>query len=198
VSYKNSDSSNSHSHLGAPNPAAPAPAPENYILSHFGHRNPEPEIEVYARIRLLEGRVIDRLPPQLELGQYETLVRENLNHAYSIQDYLAALSNDIFDITVLELKANVIDRLSELLLSEPDDRLDRILRDSPFPQGVLKREALEFLEKELLAINLAEPRFQHEKVLTEQTLRYGLQNLQELGSLSPLYTGFIAHWRDGG
>lgn len=64
------------------------------------------EIELYARIRLLESRLIDRLPPQLHSGEYENLVWENINQSFNIHHYHIALSNELFDITVLELKAN--------------------------------------------------------------------------------------------
>ena len=193
ISIESSDSRLSHSDLGAQNPE-----PGNNILSHFGNQNPDLEIEVYARIRLLESRLIDRLPPQLNFGDYENLVRENLNQSINIQDYNSALSNEIFDITVLELKANLQDQLFHLLLSEPDERLTQILRESPFNERAIRTEALEFLEEKISAIDLANPRYQHEKVLIEQTLRYWLNNLQEHGSRSLLYTGFITHFRGEG
>lgn len=89
-------------------------------------------MELYARIRLLESLLIDRLPPQLHFGEYESLVRENLNQAFNIRDYQSALSQELFDVTFLELKANILDQILNLFLREPDDRLIQIFRESPF------------------------------------------------------------------
>ncbi|XVF03979.1 hypothetical protein REPUB_Repub05bG0040800 [Reevesia pubescens] len=94
TSIESSDSLHSHLNLGAPNPE-----PSNNILSYFGNQYLDLEIELYAQIRLLESRFIDRLPPQLDHSGYETLVRENLNQAINIQYYHSALSHEIFDIT---------------------------------------------------------------------------------------------------
>lgn len=66
---------------------------------------------------------MDHLPPQANLGEYERLVRDNLNQSLNIQHYHSVINNELFDITVLEYKANIQDQLFNLLLSEPDDRL---------------------------------------------------------------------------
>lgn len=193
ISIESSDSRLSHSHFGAQNPE-----PGNNILSHFGNQNPDLEIELYARIRLLESRLIDQLPPQLNFGEYESLARDNLNQSINIQHYHSALSNELFDITVLELKANLQDQLFHLLLSEPDERLILILRESPFNERAIRTEALAFIEEKIEAINLANPRYQHEKILIEHTLRYWLNHLQEHGPRSLMYTGFVSHFRGEG
>lgn len=133
------DSSSSTTHIiessdsRLSNSRAPNPEPrENNLLSFFGAQNPNPEMELYARIRLLESLLIDRLPPQLHFGEYESLVRENLNQAFNIRDYQSALSQELFDVTFLELKANILDQILNLFLREPDDRLIQIFRESPF------------------------------------------------------------------
>ena len=190
ISIESSDSLLSHSDLGAQNPE-----PANNILSHFGNQDPNLEIELYARIRLLESRLIDLLPPQLNVGEYEALVRDNLNQAINIQHYHSALSNEIFDITVLELKANLQDQLFNLLLSEPDDRLIKIFRESPFPERAIRTEALEFIELKMGTFNLENARSRVGKIFVKVTLRNWINLLQEHGHRYHLYQEFLSHFR---
>ena len=150
---------------------------------------------MYARIRLLESRLIDRLPPQLNVGEYEALVRDNLNQAINIQHYHSALSNEIFDITVLELKANLQDQLFNLLLSEPDDRLIKIFRESPFPERAIRTEALEFIELKMGTFNLENARSRVGKIFVKVTLRNWINLLQEHGHRYHLYQEFLSHFR---
>ena len=44
------------------------------VVDLFRILNQDMELELFARIRLLENRMIEGLPPQLNLGEYETLV----------------------------------------------------------------------------------------------------------------------------
>ena len=175
------------------------PEPGENLLSHFGALDQNPardggEIELYARIRLLESRLIDRLPPQLNLGEYETLVREHLKTARNFHDYQSALANELFDIYVLESKANLQDQLFNLLLQEPDQNLTTIFRKSPFHEKDIRREALEFLEEKLEGISFRSPFAQYNEAFLKATLEHWLQHLQENGHDSILYTGFVAHF----
>lgn len=192
---ESSDSLLSHSNFGAPNPE-----PGDNLLSHFGAQYPNPdrdggEIQLYARIRILENRLIDRLPPQLNFGEYEGSVRDNLNQAINIAHYQSALANEVFDITILELKANLQDLLFNQLIKEPDQRLTEICRESPFNEKDIRTEALEFLEDKIETLNLENPRSHTDKVLLKATLEYWLQHLQQNGHASILYTGFVSHFR---
>ncbi|PPR89039.1 hypothetical protein GOBAR_AA31659 [Gossypium barbadense] len=139
--------------------------PAAQVLDNFRAQNEHVEAELFSRIRNLENRLIDRLPPQLNHGEYATLVRDNLNlnEAINIRNY-----------HILELKANLQDQLFNLLLSEPDDRLIQILGESPFPERAIRREALEYIELKMGAVNLnlENARSRFDKVLVEQVFRY--------------------------
>lgn len=174
------------------------PQPEGNLLSFFGNQDPGGEIELYARVRLLEARLIERLPPQLNSGEYENLVRDNLNQAKSVMHYQSALSNELFDISVLELKANIQDKLFDLLMAEPDEQLLAILRDSPFPERAIRPEALDFLEGKLNLLNLGNPHphAYGEKVLLQTTLELWLRNLIQFNRNAVVYTEFISHFRN--
>ena len=173
------------------------PQPEGGLLSHFGTQDPDREIELYARVRLLENRLIERLPPQLNLGEYENLVRDNLNQARNFMHYQSALSNELFDITILELKANLQDGLFDLLMAEPDEHLRLIFRESPFQERAIRPEALEFLEGRLDLLNIGNPHphAYAEKVILQTTLEQWLNNLRQLNRNSIVYTEFISHFR---
>ena len=66
------------------------------------------ELELFARILLLKNRLIKGLPPQLNLGEYEALVKGFLKDIVSVRDYCNVLNNELFDITVFKLKANLL------------------------------------------------------------------------------------------
>ncbi|KAG8373707.1 hypothetical protein BUALT_Bualt11G0052700 [Buddleja alternifolia] len=103
-------------------------------VDQFRLLNFDTELELFARIRVLESRLIEGLPPQLNLGEYETLVRGFLDQTISIPHYSTTLSNELFDIGVLELKADLLEQLFHLLIHESTDRLNQILAESPFPE----------------------------------------------------------------
>lgn len=63
------------------------------------------EGELISRIRGLERQLVHGLPPQLNEGEYENIVRQNLNGAMSIRHFQSALNLvEQFDITIMELK----------------------------------------------------------------------------------------------
>lgn len=185
-------SSPSDSNMGWP----PNAEPQNEnLLSFFGNINPDLEMELYARIRLLENREIDRLPPQETPGQYEALVRDHLNNTISIPHYQSALKFEIFDIYVLELKANIQERLFNLMLQEPDTHLSTIFKESPFNEGAIREEALSFLEEQIETLRLSNPQTPFDKSLLQTNLTTWNTQLQEFGSNSYLYIGFVEHFR---
>lgn len=98
-------------------------------------------------------------------------------------------------MTFLELKANILDQIFNLFLREPDARLIQILRESPFDEGSVQSEILEFLESKLEFLGLDDPRSSVEKSLAECSLRCWVQDLQERGARSLLYTGFVSYFR---
>lgn len=153
------------------------------------------ELELFARIRLLENRMIEELPPQLNLGEYETLVRGFLDDTLTINHYCTTITNELFEITVLELKANLVEKLFDLLMSEPDARFIQILADSPFPERSIKPEALAYLNDQLTALNIHDPRSNFEKNVLDNFLRYFVQDVQQHGHNSVFYRHFLEHFK---
>lgn len=202
LSTSNGDTSSSTTHIvSSDSPHSPIippnPQPEGSLLSHFGTQDPDRELELYARIRLLENKLIDRLPPQLNFGEYENLVRDNLNQARHILNYQSALSHELFDITILELKANLQDKPFDLLMTEPNERLLLILRESPFQERAIRPEALEFIEGRLDLLNIGNPHphAYPEKVILQNTLEQWLDNLRQFNKNAIVYTEFLSHFR---
>lgn len=164
------------------------------VVDQFRLLNQEAELELFARIRILENRLIEGLPPQMNSGEYEALVRGILDDTLTIKHYCNALRQEFFDITVLELKANLLEQLVNLLLSETPGRLTQILADSPFPEHAIRTEALEFINDFLTRLNLHEPRSPFDERLVEAMLRYWIQDAQQDGNLSAVYREFLRHF----
>lgn len=168
------------------------------ILDQFRLLNQETELELFARIRLLENRLIEGLPPQLNLGEYEALVRGFLEDTVSVRDYCNVLNNELFDITVFELKANLLEGLVNLLMSEPTDRLTQIFSNSPFaePDRVIRSEALEFINYFMSRFQIQEDaaRSPFERRLVVSMLNLWIQDAQQNGHLSAVYTAFVRYF----
>lgn len=152
------------------------------------------EFELFTRIRHLEGRLIENLPPQVNLGEYEALVRGFIEDAINVDHYCSVLSNELLDITVLELKASLLDQLVNLLFNESTERLAQILEDSPFPEQSIRTEALEFINEFRIRLGLHDPRFTFGKSLLLTTLRYWIQETQLRGHLSLTYKKFLINF----
>lgn len=194
--------SNSINSVNAPIPEdAPLPneqPPHNAIpldvVDQFRMLNFDMELELFARIRLLENRLIEGLPPQMNLGEYEALVREFLDNTLTINHYYNTILTFLYDITIMELKANSLDQLFNLLMSETPARLTQILSESPFPERAIRTEALEFITDQLTILNLSDPGTRFKKAVLEHTLRYWLQDLQQNGHRSAFYIHFVEHF----
>lgn len=161
-------------------------------LSLFRAQKAEVESELFSRIRNLEAQLAHGLPPQLNPGEYESLVRDKLNEAVNIRDYQSALNLEVFDLTIMELKVNLKNPLFTLLLTEPDARLAQILSQSPFDERNIRSEIDDFLEDKVK--NLSSTRFHFQKLLLEACLRYFIQNVQQDGHLSTVYREFLEHF----
>ncbi|KAD3640018.1 hypothetical protein E3N88_29241 [Mikania micrantha] len=64
----------------------------------------ENEAEIFARIRSLQNNDYYNLPPQKNPGEYEVLVREELEQALDVPHYRTILDREYFELTVLERK----------------------------------------------------------------------------------------------
>ncbi|KAK4343828.1 hypothetical protein RND71_036922 [Anisodus tanguticus] len=162
------------------------PVPRILSHSHFiwNHELPaleDLEIDLYARIRLLEALQIERLPPQLNAGGYEELVQGFLKETRTPMEFLSVVTNELFDIQVLEVKAQLQDALFNLFLTEPDNEFLPIIRESPFRERRIRPEILEFLEEQLDGAGLADPHPRNPvmKTTLEKILRGMLLQLQQ-------------------
>ena len=164
------------------------------VVDQFRILNQETELELFARIRLLENRLIDGLPPQMNFGEYEALVRGFLDDTLTIGHYRNVLSNELFDLRLLEFKANLLEQLVNLLMSETTERLAQILADSPFREGAIRTEGLSFITDFMSRLNLTDPQSPFDKGLVEAMLRYWIQDTQQNGNLSAVYREFLRYF----
>lgn len=181
----------------------PIPLP-NLPFDHFNPFDPvdqfrllnlDTELELFARIRLLESRLIEGLPPQLNLGEYEAMVRGFLEQTFTIPHYSSTLNNELFDIGILELKADLLEQLFNLLMRETTDRLNKILTESPFPERAIRAEALEFIIESLSHFNLNDAESNIDKQTLVAILRYWIQDIQQNGHQSAFYLLFVEYFK---
>ena len=95
----------------------------------------------------------------------------------------------------MELKADLLEQLFNLLMGETPDRLNQILAESPFPERAIRSEALEFIVESLNQFHLSDPRSNLDKVALTGTLRYWLQDVQQNGHQSAFYLLFVEHFK---
>lgn len=81
------------------------------------------------------------LLPRIILGEYEVLVREELEQALDVPHYRTILDREYFELTVLERKGLLQDRLFHLMLGERN--LSRIMELSPYKN--IRMEAYSFI-----------------------------------------------------
>lgn len=74
------------------------------------------EQQLFSRIRDLEAQLAHGLPPQLNPGEYEHQVRENLESAVSVDHYHQALQHELFEVKMLELKNELQEKLFTRML----------------------------------------------------------------------------------
>ena len=100
--------------------------------------------EIYQRIQVLEARNYYNIPPQNNQGDYERLVRENLSRAWpSTGDfYQNVFRHEYFELRVLEMKGILQDKLTNLMLNEPN--IGRIMELSPYSD--VRKEAYHFIQ----------------------------------------------------
>jgi len=173
------------------------PLLSNYALAFPQYANTE--IELYARIRILENLEIDQLPRQLNKGDYEGLVRTTLCQAPTLSTYDRLLYHEVFDITVLEKKAHIQDALFSLFLAEPTEQLAHIFLNSPFGDNKIREEALAFISLDLERIGLGDeyPRDNFSQVGMLTRLQFHVNSLQLQGRNSPFYQAFLQYYQTG-
>ncbi|GJW82995.1 hypothetical protein Tco_0273622 [Tanacetum coccineum] len=110
--------------------------------SESGNATSLPALESSSSSESLATRDYYNLPPQNNPGEYEGLVRDHLDQALNVPHYRNILDMEYFELTVLERKGLLQDRLFNLMLGEQN--LSRIMELSPYTN--IRREAYDFLE----------------------------------------------------
>ncbi|CAI9775850.1 unnamed protein product [Fraxinus pennsylvanica] len=159
-------------------------------LSDLRAQNSDVEAELFARIRALESQLAHGIPPQLNPGEYESLVRENLDNSINLNHYRNSLSNEFFELQILEFKVRLQDLLFQTMLSEP--RLEHILNVSPYND--IRAEAFDFIESKVEPVN--DMRHNFSKNILDGSLRYYIKDMEQKGSQSLIYRAFYSHFTD--
>ncbi|KAL6969149.1 hypothetical protein U1Q18_041072, partial [Sarracenia purpurea var. burkii] len=122
---------------------------EETALSNYRAQNAHVEAELFSGIQELEAQLAHGIPPQLNPGEYENLVLDNLANSINLNHYRSSVSNEFFELKILEFKARVQDVLFQTMLSEP--RLEHILNVSPYSE--IRAKAFDFIEDKLEPIS---------------------------------------------
>ena len=149
-------------------------------LSQFRSQNADVEAELFSRIQNLENKLSYGLPPQLNPGEYENLVRENLENVINVRHYHEALSREFFELKILEMKSELQDFLFHFMISER--RIDRILELSL--NHDIRRQAFEFIEDKVEPVSSM--RYTFQKDILEGTLTHFRQDIINHGSNSSI------------
>lgn len=136
------------------------------------------------------------LPPQLSDGEYELIVRKNLDDAFNISHYQNLLGLEFFDMRVMELKAQLQNTLVDLFQNESEARIQEMLSQSPFDDGDLREEVFYFLEEKANAIP-TNTRSSAERAFFEAHLRNWLGDLTQRRNGSEIYREFVKHFLGG-
>ncbi|KAB1219105.1 hypothetical protein CJ030_MR3G018704 [Morella rubra] len=159
-------------------------------LSNLRAQNADVEAELFSRIRALESELAHGIPPQLNHGEYENLVRENLGNSINLNHYRNSLSDEFFELQILEFKARLQDVLFQTMLSEP--RLEHIFNVSPYSD--IRAEAFNFIEDKVEPVS--NMRYNYEKYILEGTLMYYIKDIEQNGNQSLIYREFLSHFTD--
>lgn len=148
------------------------------------------EAEIYERIRNLETRDFYNLPPQNQPGEYEGIVREHFDQALNVPHFRYIMDTEYFELTVLERKGVLQDRLFNLMISEHN--LDRIMELSPYTN--VRKEAYDFIHNRVEPLNSLQHSFQRH--LMDGCLNSFINELTQHGRESNLYREFYRQFTD--
>lgn len=148
------------------------------------------EAEIYQRIQALEAREYYNIPPQDEVGEYESIVREHFDQARNVDHYVFIYDRERFELRVLEQKGLLQDRLFHLMLGQPN--LESILELSPYSD--VRKEAYEFLQDKVEPFS--DPSFADQRALMSTNLNSFIEQLNEHGRNSQIYREFYRHFTD--
>ena len=148
------------------------------------------EIDLFQRIRDLEAELAHGIPAQLNQGDYERQVREILANSVNPNHYSSNLSNELFEVDIMQKKVQIQNSIFNAILNEPN--IDYIIKISPYPN--IREEIYYFLEEKVEPLNSMRHPFQ--KHLMEGTLNLFIRDLEQNGRGSFLYGEFLSHFKD--
>ncbi|GJS07326.1 hypothetical protein Tco_0364122 [Tanacetum coccineum] len=125
----------------------------------------------------LQSRDYYNLPPQNNPGEYEGLVRDHLDQALNVPHYRNILDMEYFELTVLERKGLLQDRLFNLMLSEQN--LSRIMELSPYTN--IRREAYDFLKGKVELVGSLQHFFQRD--IMDGSLNFFIHDIKQTVTL---------------
>lgn len=99
---------------------------------------------------------------------------------------------EYFELTVLERKGLLQDRLFNLMLGEQN--LSRIMELSPYTN--IRREAYDFLEGKVEPVGSLQHSFQRD--IMDGSLNFFIQDIKQSGRNSQIYREFYSHFTDEG
>lgn len=150
----------------------------------------ENEAEIYARIRNMENLDFYNLPPQNRPGEYEGLVRQHFDQALNVPHFRQIMDMEYLELTVLERKAVLQDRLFNLMISEQN--IDRIMELSPYTH--IRKEAYDFIHNKVEPLNSLQHSFQRN--LMDGSLNSFIKELNQHGRQSNFYQEFYRDFTD--
>lgn len=178
---------------GAESSNLPALESESSSASLSTYRNviaAENEAEIYNRIRNLENNQYYNLPPQNNIGDYESLVREHFEQALNVDHYREIWDKEYQELQFLEKKGLLQDRLQILLLNE--NNIERIMELSPYSN--IRKEAYFFLEDKVAPVSNLQYAFSRN--LMEGSLNSFLRELNAHDRQSDIYREFYRYFTD--
>jgi len=150
----------------------------------------ESEHNIYARIRNMENQHYYNLPPQNNVGDYETLVRQHFDRALNVEHYLEIWNKEFQELNFLETQALLQDKLHELLLKER--KIENIISLSPYDN--IRKEAYFFIKQKVEPLQSLE--FPFQRNLMDGCLNSFKEDLNANGRESGFYREFYRHFTD--
>jgi len=117
-----------------------------------------------------------------------------LDRSLSIRHYESVLNTEILDLNVLEKKADLVEGLSFILINEPRERFLEILDQTSLKEGLIKEDALDFIDDFLTRFNLSDPRSPFDRRICESMLNSWKDDLNQRANQSLLYSEFLNYY----
>jgi len=159
-------------------------------LANYQAQNADAEAQLFSLIRSLERELSYGLPPQLNNGEYEQLVRNNLEAAFhfNVNHYRRAVASELFEVQIMLLKSHLQEHLFNHMISEPS--FQSIFEQSPYND--IRKEAYDFIEDQVKSVNSM--RYPFQRNILEGSLNLFIRDIEQNGAQS--FRGFYSHFTD--